>query len=52
MPTDLSSTEYQPSATPAGEDSDRSLPAGAGLALGVVAGTVIWVGAIALFLLL
>lgn len=34
------------------EASDRSFPAGAGLALGVLLGTAIWGGIIALFLAL
>ena len=54
MPTDASITEYRTPQAPTGTEpeNDRTLPAGAGLAMGVLAGTVIWGGILALFFLL
>lgn len=46
MPTDTSATDYE--AVPR---TDRTLPAGAGLALAVIGGSVIWGGILALFLI-
>ena len=54
MPSDATTDLYQGSTDAAGHSdiSDRSLPAGAGLALGVILGTALWGGIIALFMLL
>jgi hypothetical protein len=52
MPTDATAAEYRTASAPAELESDRSLPAGAGLAVGIVAGTAIWSGVLALFFLL
>ncbi len=46
MPSDTSATDL-----PARPLRDRALPAGAGLALAVMMGTVIWGGILALFLM-
>ena len=54
MPSDATTDLYQCSADAVGQPdiSDRSMPAGAGLALGVMLGTALWGGIIALFMLL
>ncbi len=55
MPTDATAANYRNehvNAERADQVSGRSLPDGAGLAIGVIAGTAIWGGALALFLLL
>lgn len=52
MPTDAS-TYRGPTPAPAIEpEHDRALPAGAGLAIGVMLGAAIWAGLIALYVLL
>lgn len=54
MPSDVTTDLYR-SPADAGmplERGDRTLPAGAGLALGVILGAALWGGIIALFMLL
>jgi hypothetical protein len=53
MPTDASVAEYHAPPVPTGTEpeNDRTLPAGAGLAFGVLVGAAIWGGILSLFLL-